>query len=385
MTKEIPKITIISFEGIAACSRGGAVRVMTIAETLVKLGFEVSILSLDELINIPEPQYLPSGIQIIRLPFQIPFLLGWEAIKLIRSAGKNSDAIIVESALLLIPVKIARIKKPIIWDTNELETLHYRRLPTTPYNFIKQIIWWVLEQWAIQNSSIVVAISDTEAKWWTRIFPRSKPKLLVLDHSIGFHYKKSISPSNCQSFKSNTNNELPIVLFVGNLTGKHNRDAAHWVIEDLAPKISSHVQLVLAGPGSELLPQNSHVSFLGYIDNIDLLISSSFLCIAPLITGAGVKTKVLHYIALHKRVLATPMALEGIEDAPGVISCNLNSFGTTILELLITPETPSAQASRENAQTRWYEKRCGINHFSSQLEAILSRPDLRIPNPRLGQ
>jgi len=53
------------------------------------------------------------------------------------------------------------------------------------------------------------------------------------------------------------------------------------------------------------------------VDEIDSIIDSADLCLAPLATGAGVKTKVLHYLAHGKRIAGTPIAFEGLSGAPG--------------------------------------------------------------------
>ena len=113
----------------------------------------------------------------------------------------------------------------------------------------------------------------------------------------------------------------PVLLFVGNLLGKHNADAARWLLEELAPRLPADCTLVLAGPGTDEVPPPESTSALvcrlGAVSDIDAVIAGADLCLAPLAAGAGVKTKVLHYLAHAKPVVATPVAREGIEDAPG--------------------------------------------------------------------
>lgn len=370
----MPRITIITFDGIISSSHGTAKRSLVVAEIMAKLGFQVTILSLDNAKNIPESSILPSQIKLVRLPSRIPFLLGWKGIRLINSIGKNSDALIVESALLLLPTKLAKLKNPIIWDTLEFETLHYRRLPPTPHNSIKRFIWWILEQWSIKQADVIVAIGSVESKWWATIFPKSRPKLMIADHSVGFSPIKDMSSTNRDDA-----DDRPMALFIGNLSAKHNKLAVDWIIKELAPRVSSKIRLVIAGAGSELLPPNSHVDIKGYVANIDSLVLSASLCIAPLATGAGVKTKILHYVSLQKVVIATPIALEGIDDIPGVISSPLDSFASKIIDFFDEPENLANQILRKNQQTKWYEEHCGENHTTSQWKAILLRVNVAIP------
>lgn len=375
VSKVVSKAIIITFDGIDSSSHGTAKRSLMVAEALTELGFQVKILSLDSIDNIPKPIFLSPNIELIRLPSsQIPLFLGTKAIRLIRSLGKSSDIIIVESAMLLVPTKLAKLEKPIIWDTLELETLHYRRLPLTISNLVKRFIWKFLEQWAIKQAAVIVAIGETEANWWMKIFPESKKKLMIADHSVGF----SLNQLSHQTLHDDNVDSRPTVLFLGNLLAKHNKTAANWIIEELAPKINKQVRLVIAGAGSELLPLDKNVEVLGYVTDIDSLIASVELCIAPLLTGAGVKTKILHYVFLQKRVIATPMALEGIEDAPGILSCPLDSFATAITDLLRKPENQQDQALRRQQQYQWYEQHCGKDHIVSQWRNIILRSKLSL-------
>ena len=66
-------------------------------------------------------------------------------------------------------------------------------------------------------------------------------------------------------------------------------------------------------PSNELkskLSQNT--SFSGFVDDIFLEMSKSAIHVVPMISGSGVKTKMLDSIALKRLVFATPKALNGI-------------------------------------------------------------------------
>src|SRR5207302_9564778 len=106
----------------------------------------------------------------------------------------------------------------------------------------------------------------------------------------------------------------PLLVFVGRVAAKHNARAARWIIDVLAPSLPEAATVVLCGLGSERLRsrgRGARVAALGKVDDVDSVIAAADLCLAPLASGAGVKTKVLHYLAHGRRIAGTPVALEG--------------------------------------------------------------------------
>lgn len=88
---------------------------------------------------------------------------------------------------------------------------------------------------------------------------------------------------------------------------------------------------------------------MGEVEDADELIRRAEVCLAPLLSGAGVKTKVLHYLAHGRPVLGTPLAFEGIEDAPGCHTASLAEFPARLRELLAAPEADERLAAARQA------------------------------------
>lgn len=166
----------------------------------------------------------------------------------------------------------------------------------------------------------------------------------------------------------------PTVVFLGDMRAKHNRAAAIWTLEHVLPVLTGRARLVLAGSGTEDLPAFSReVELLGFVDDVYELLVRADVCIAPLLAGAGVKTKMLDYVRQGCRVLATPLAMEGIEDCPGVTVAALAEFPRALLQMLEDPESAEQVSTRRAAQARWYEEHCGQDHLIEKWAAILER------------
>jgi hypothetical protein len=352
---------------------GWGVRARSLIDVLAELGLRVSVIS-----HYEASAVVPNSIETIHvLTRPIRLVFSRELVSKARAATREADLVIVESALLLPSVLLGRPSVPIIWDTNECETLHYSRLERTFNNSLRGFVWRLIEQWAVGRTDVIIAISETEAQWWTRLFPASRSKLAVVDHRVPaqlFPYGEARAHLErlCR-----TRLRGPVLLFVGNLSAKHNSAAADWLVRTLAPRLPPDSSLMLAGPGTEALnPQagtTAQVLILGGVPDIDVVIAGADACLAPLAAGAGVKTKVLHYLAHGKAVLATPVAMEGLEGAPGVRTANLQHFTTCVQEFLSHREDVEAAERRAQAQQAWVQSRYGPARVAKQLKMALNR------------
>jgi hypothetical protein len=117
---------------------------------------------------------------------------------------------------------------------------------------------------------------------------------------------------------------------------------------------------------------------LGAVSDIDAVIAGADLCLAPLAAGAGVKTKVLHYLAHGKLVIATPVALEGIEDAPGTEATTLADFPSAILGWIGRRDDP-VDRRREALQRAWLDARYGHARVADQWRDALTRAGVALP------
>ena len=111
---------------------------------------------------------------------------------------------------------------------------------------------------------------------------------------------------------------------------------------------------------------------LGAVDDVDSIIATADLCLAPLATGAGVKTKVLHYLAHGKRVAGTPIAFEGLSGAPGLLEAPLDVLPDLVARIIAAPESADAARSRVAAQHAWLAEHHGRPLIIDQWRNVLA-------------
>jgi Glycosyl transferases group 1/Glycosyltransferase Family 4 len=365
---------LITFGPVLNPQGGLGVRARSVLEALSDLGLRTSVISHyeDSLDGLPADV---GTFYVLRRRLRLGW--SWELARVARDLANEADVVIVESALLLPALRVGRPTTPIVWDTNECETLHYSRLKWTLSNRLRLFVWREIERWAVRWTHVIVAVSETEATWWARLFPQSNDKLVVVRHRT---LAEPVDASEARkTLQQLCRRELdgPVLLFVGTLAAKHNAAAANWLVDELAPSLPPTCILVLAGPGTERVrirrPTKAQVIRLGPVPKIDAVIAGADACLAPLEAGAGVKTKVLHYLAHGKLVLATPVATEGLEGAPGVRVAQLEDFTAQVSDFLNRPEDVDAARRRAQRQRDWIEREFGAERVHDQLREALRR------------
>ena len=87
----------------------------------------------------------------------------------------------------------------------------------------------------------------------------------------------------------------------------------------------------------ELAAANPSVHVTGMVDDIRPYLKGATVCVAPMLTGAGMKNRVLEAMAMGGAVVSTPEGISGIGDAnhlPVRIASGQEAFGSAVDELL---------------------------------------------------
>jgi len=117
-------------------------------------------------------------------------------------------------------------------------------------------------------------------------------------------------------FVANECADLNKFLFIGAWNRYENVQGLEWFIENVSPLLKKNYRFVVAGIN---LPESISKKFpgnflsVGFVNDLDKLITEASAVIAPLFFGAGIKFKVLDALSNGCRVIGTPIAFEGIE------------------------------------------------------------------------
>ncbi|MCM3225243.1 glycosyltransferase [Terribacillus saccharophilus] len=211
-----------------------------------------------------------------------------------------------------------------------------------------------VEQASFSNEKIIRILQNFKVKrietgilnMTDYVFAFSKKDIDTLSSAGVTTLKSYLSPAiEIPNQISDTSNENKNITFVGAMQRPENYEAAIWFLEEVWDEIvksDSNVKFYVVGanPPKKLLNYASeNVIITGFVEDLDEYYKEASIIVAPLLTGAGVKFKVVQALSYGLPVVTTPVGAEGIvnENNTSVfaeISFDKEKIKTKILALL---------------------------------------------------
>ena len=181
------------------------------------------------------------------------------------------------------------------------------------------------------------------------------------------------------------------LIYSGALTYDANFDAMAFFLRDVFPLIRArrpnvHLRITggYQGVPIEQLPLGTGVELTGYLDNIQLAVAQSWLCVVPLRVGAGTRLKILEAMALGTPVVSTSKGAEGLEVTHGediLIADEPEEFANGVVRLL---EDRDLRARLSINGRRLVEETYSWERCSGRLERLLVEISASCPGRELG-
>lgn len=171
----------------------------------------------------------------------------------------------------------------------------------------------------------------------------------------------------------------PTLLFFGNFSHPPNRDAAEWLMDEIYPALRRRfaaLQLSIVGanpPAAWLEPMAEGVIVTGAVASLESYLQAAAVVIAPLRQGGGMRVKVLESLAAGKALVATPLAVAGLDLEPGRHAL-VAERGEDVIEAIATLlEDPERRAELARAGRAWVASRFGWARTAAAYEALYER------------
>jgi glycosyltransferase involved in cell wall biosynthesis len=177
--------------------------------------------------------------------------------------------------------------------------------------------------------------SEEERNLLVRNFPRLNNMVEVIPNGV------QISDYGNQSTILVPNQ----LIFSGSLRYQANYEAMIWFVREVFHKILEQVptaQLMITGDHADLsLPSERNITRTGYVDDIKTLIASSWVSVAPLLSGGGTRLKILESMAIGTPVVSTSKGSEGLRANVGkhlFVTNEPQSFADYVVKILKNKE-----------------------------------------------
>ena len=149
------------------------------------------------------------------------------------------------------------------------------------------------------------------------------------------------------------------LLFLGSFRHVPNVEALDWFLQHVFPIILQKrpsVRLILIGsdaPPRHSLPDIANIELVGFVEDVRVALSEYAVFICPILSGSGVRVKLLEAFAAGIPVVSTVVGAEGLTEQHGEI-CALaddpGDFAAKTLALLDDPASAAQMAARARAE-----------------------------------
>lgn len=249
------------------------------------------------------------------------------------------DLLFVASAFVLNYV-LKIYKPPVVFDAIDDTSLLFKREIKRKHGIVgklKGIKDWLIirqtEKKFYSRFKEIILSSPTDAKAMRSLCPQSN--ISVIPNGVNAHdYDEQFELS-----------KHPTLVFTGVMNYGPNAEAMLYFCREILPLLKQkHPELELNIVGRDPTPavielgrRYERVKVTGAVDDLKPFIGRAWVYICPLISGAGIKNKVLESWAARTPLVATSLSCEGIDVAPEkdiLVADTPNDFAAQVSRLI---------------------------------------------------
>ncbi len=334
------KILIVSSKFPYPAKDGGALAIKNMCEQLAKRGHKIKFLAVETdkhpVTEVPvienidfETVYVNTNLKLIQLILNLLFsTLPYIAVRFFSAAleAKVTEALKKETydwvlleglyvAYLIEVIKRVWKGKIIVRAHNVEHKIWERKLAHEKNLFKKFYLKSMVKR--LQKYEIK-KLSETD--WILTITPEDSEIIKELGiNTETYVVPFGIDTENYQAADLNDTN----LEFIGALDWMPNEEGLLWFLDNVWSTLkNTHLKFFVAGRNatqalSEKLKGIPSVEFLGEVDDAQKFILSHGVFIVPLLTGSGMRVKIIEAMALGRLVISTSIGIEGIDAVPG--------------------------------------------------------------------
>ncbi len=227
--------------------------------------------------------------------------------------------------------------------------------------------WEELEQAIINNVDVIYYPSYLEVDYLKRKYVSHNIK--VLPPYVFDYHKQS---------KYNRNTTSNKILFVGGFAHPPNIEAITWFVKKVWPTVQyllPNLKLTIAGssPTTDILAlASTNITVTGFVsaEMLSELYHSHDVAIVPLLSGGGIKGKVIEALAHGTPVLTTPTGAEGIPNAEKYMNiCSLDHFASALIAMLRSAEKrQQLSLAASELISKYYSERALFSALSQDVD-----------------
>lgn len=359
----------------------GSARMLAMLELLLELGCKVSFVADNLECRQPYARMLQqAGVEVWHGPYI------QSVAQLLYERGQDYDVIIFCRHYIAAPY-ITRVRRwapqaRIVFDTVDLHYLREQRqaeLENSPAMHATAEKTRAQELSVIAKSDVTLVVSPVEQALLAREIPGAVVRILSNIHE---------PRATKHAFSQRQG-----LLFIGGFRHPPNIDAMEWFVGEVWPLVRARlpdVEVTIVGsnmPNHIRALAELGVIVAGFVEDVDTLLDAARISLAPLRYGAGVKGKINQAMACGLPVVATSVAVEGMNLQNGVdilVADTPQAFADAVVRLYgdETLWNGLAEGGRENVR-RYFSRATAKKTLASLLgfeeDSPTKRTNITVP------
>jgi len=235
------------------------------------------------------------------------------------------DYIILETIYLTPFISIVKkySKAKILLRTHNLEYEIWNRLHEGKKMGLQKLLYKVLsyqiyryESNQLKEIDYLIAISQREFYQFNHFYPGIKGMVMPITWN-----------SNLMEIPVEKQNKDISLFFMGSLDWKPNQEGLLWFLNQIWPMLHEKLSNLTFYVAGRNMPENikqmklPNVKMVGEVEDASHFVKQHDICIVPLLSGSGMRAKIIEAMALGKVVITTSIGLEGIVATNGYDVC----------------------------------------------------------------
>jgi len=201
-----------------------------------------------------------------------------------------------------------------IWDVADSYSLDIKRKIPNASIFKKFGLWLYMKRLFNYEKEIInefprtILVSDIDAGMYKTV--KGRRKIQVIPNGVDLEY---FAPQNA------IEEDYPSLIFTGHMSFPPNIDAVNYYVERIHPLIRKELPqirfyVVGAHPTDEIkrLDRKDGIVVTGMVEDVRPYIQKSTVFVNSMISGNGIKNKVLQAMAMKKAIVSTSLGAEAI-------------------------------------------------------------------------
>jgi len=237
-------------------------------------------------------------------------------------------------------IKLLRSHIPIIYDAHNVEGNRIKKAKLANLPFYKRIgapfFIPLIEGIAVKLADYIISVSHKDKELFIKKYNVISEKVAIIPSGTNITNLKSLKDINEVRGEFDIKPEELIVVFHGAYTYYPNKEAIDLTIDYIAPKIEelfNNVKFIVAGKDVPRL-EKKNIKFVGFVEDLDSLLSASDIAIVPLIRGGGTKLKIFDYMGAGLPIVTTKKGIEGINAKNGEHAIIVNDVNEEFIDAL---------------------------------------------------